>query len=98
MAKLVIKGAIYKSGNTLLRPHYTGEFHTVDCTQYFLKSEIKANYSNDFYKKATGKDSSNIVCNGIKYYECEYGPYHTNDFELLSDLSDLEYFDYETDF
>lgn len=34
MNKLIIKGAIYTDGETLLRPHYTGEYHTVDCTEY----------------------------------------------------------------
>ena len=31
---------------------------------------------------------------GTIYYECEYSPYHVEDWELLSDLSDLEYTEY----
>jgi len=30
MSKIIIKGLIYTDGDTLLRAHYSGDFHTVD--------------------------------------------------------------------
>lgn len=98
MTTLIIKGAIYKDGDEILRPHYTGEFTAVECDEYKTREEIKANYSANFYREATGKDAEVITHEGVKYYRCEWGPRHTEDFELLSDLSNLEYFDEETIF
>jgi len=96
--KTIIKGALYFNGDEILRPHFSGQFHTVDCTQYFTKKHIKENYSKEFYKEATGKDANYIEYGGVKYYQCEYSPYHTDGMELLSDLSELEFFDNETEF
>ena len=96
--KTIIKGALYFNNDEILRPHYSGEFYTVDCTQYFTKEHIKENYSEQFYKEATGKTADYIMYNGVKYYECEYSPYSTEDMELLSDISELEFFDNETEF
>lgn len=65
-------------------------------TEYKTKEEIKANYSKE--------DAKNILkgfyleYEGVKYYQCEYSPYNTENMELLSDLSDLEYFDNEVSF
>jgi hypothetical protein len=98
MTTLIIKGAIYKSGDVLLRAHYTGNFHTVDCTEYKTKEQIKSEYSKEFLKQFTGKDSFYLEHEGIKYYQCEYSPYHTEDFELLSDLDGIEFYDQETSF
>lgn len=94
----IIKGALYFNGDEILRPHFSGQFHTVDCTQYFTEKHIKENYSEKFYKKITGENSFYIEYEGIRYYECEYSPYCTDSMELLSDLSELEYFDEETSF
>jgi len=94
--KQIIKGAIYTDGDTLLRPHFSGNFFAVDCTEYKTKKEIKADYS-----KETAKQMLSNLCltyEGIKYYECEYSPYNTEGMELLSDLSEIEYFDEETEF
>ena len=96
--KTIIKGAIYQSGNELLRPHYSGNYYCVDCTEYKTKEEIKANYGNDFFKTATGKNGRYLTYDGVKYYECEFSPFNTDDFVLLSDISKLEFFDEETEF
>jgi len=96
MLPLIIKGAIYTDGETLLRPHYSGNFSMVDCTEFKTKKEIKANYSKEIAKNFT--QNTPIIYNGEKYFKCEYSPYGTNDLELLSDLSNLEYFDCSTEF
>ena len=93
---VIIKGAIYTDGETLLRAHYTGDFNAVDCTEYKKKAVIKSDYDKEtaqeflkgFYLKYEGE----------KYFECEYSPYHTSNLSLLSDLSEIEYFDEETSF
>jgi hypothetical protein len=94
--KQIIKGAIYTDGDELLRPHYSGNFSAVDCTEYKTKSQIKQEYD-----KKTAKVMLSNLCltyEGEKYYECECNPFHTDNMDLLSDLSELEYFDEETDF
>lgn len=97
MSKLIIKGAIYTDGDTLLRPHYSGEYHTVDCTEYKTEDEIRANYSEEFANECI-EESTTLEFDGKTYYQCEYSPYHTENMELLSDLSDLEYYDEQTNF
>lgn len=96
--KTIIKGAIYFDEDIILRPHYSGEFYTVDCDEYKTKEQIKSEYSKEDAKKFTGKDSFYITYEGVKYYECEYGPYDTEKFQLLSDIGELEFFDEETEF
>lgn len=94
---LIIKGAIYKSGDELLRAHFTGKFFMVDCTEYKLTKQIKQDYdkktANEFIK-----DGNYLTYENKRYYQCEYSPFHTNDFELLSDLSNIEFYDDETEF
>ncbi len=96
--KFVIKGALYQQGDTVLRPHFTGDFFMVDCTEYLTKEEIKGKYSREFAKELTGEDGSYITVDEVKYFQAEYGPYNTDGMELLSDLSELEYYDEESDF
>lgn len=97
MTKNIIKGAIYFNGDCLLRPHFSGNFFMVDCTQYLKKEEIKDNYSKEFYKECI-KSNLVLTYEGVNYYECEYSPYHVDNFELLSDISGLEFLDEETEF
>jgi hypothetical protein len=97
MTKLIIKGAIYTDGDTLLRPHYTGAFHTVDCTEYKTEEEIRANYSEENANEFIN-DGYRLEYNNETYYECEYSPYNTENMELLSDLDSLEFYDEETHF
>lgn len=90
----IITGAIYTNGNILLRPHYSGEFHTVDCTEYKSKEIIKQEYDKETAKQMLA--NSYLEYDGKRFYECEYGPHHVDsDFRLLSDL---EFFDDETSF
>ena len=92
----IIKGAIYTNGDILLRPHFSGIFSMVDCTEYKKKDLIKAEYS-----KSTAKEmlsNSYLTYKGDKYFQCEYYPYNTDEFELLSDLSPIEFYDEETEF
>jgi hypothetical protein len=96
MSKTIIKGAIYTDGELLLRPHYSGDFHTVDCTEYKTEEWIRSDYSEETANKFIEGD--HLYYDGEKYYECEYSPYHTQYMELLSDISDLEFFDEETSF
>lgn len=93
---LIIQGAVYKSGNVLLRPHYSGEFNLVDCTEYKTKKEILKNYDKKYATEFL--DGFYLTHEGIHYYECNYYPHNTNDFELLSDLSQIKFYDNETDF
>ena len=97
MAKLIIKGAIYTDGDTLLRPHYSGEFTMVDCTEFKTEKTIRSEYSEELANEFI-EDSLQLEYEGTKYYECEYSPYGTESMELLSDISDLEFFDEETSF
>jgi hypothetical protein len=96
--KIIISGAIYTNGEELLRPHYSGNYLIVDCTQYLTKKHIKENYRNDFYKEATGKNAFYLTYQGVKYFECEFSPYNTEDMELLSEISEIEFYDNETNF
>lgn len=88
---LIIKGALYKDGNSVLRAHFTGEFWCVDCTEYKTKKEIRSEYDTKVAKQFL--DNSCIIVDDVKYFECEYSPYNTENFVLLSDLDDLEFFD-----
>ena len=93
---LIIKGGIYFNGDLILKAHYSGFFLMVDCTEYKTKKDIKKEYD-----KETAKEFLNgyyITNEGVKYYECEYSPYHTDGLELLNDVSDLEFTDDQDDF
>ena len=98
MAKeTIIKGAIYKDGDELVRPHYSGQYWIVDCTEYKTKEDIFDNY--DECDAINIIDSNEpMLYNDVEYYECEYSPHHTGSFELLSDISELEFYDYDTRF
>jgi len=94
--KTIIKGAIYQYGDVLLRAHYSGNFWMVDCTEYKTKEEIKANYDKENAKEFL--KGFFLTCDNVKYYECEYSPYQTEEMDLLSDISNVEFYDDETDF
>lgn len=94
--KTIIKGAIYKDGDELLRPHFTGEFWMVDCTEYKTKENILEDYDADFANKCL--ENTMLTYDDVTYYECEYSPHHTENFELLSDITAIEFYDDETDF
>lgn len=93
---LIIKGGIYFDGDTILKAHYSGYFFMVDCTEYKTKKVIKQEYSKETAKEFL--NGSYIINEGIKYYECEYSPYGTENLELLSDVSNLEFTDFQNEF
>ena len=89
MGKLVIKGAIYQDGDTILMPHFTGEYGMVDCTRYYTKEEMEETYGETFIKD--NKDNY-VDVDDVRYYYAEYGPCTVDDdWDLVSDLSDLEH-------
>jgi len=92
----IIKGALYFDEDIILRPHYSGDFNTVDCDQYKTEEQIRSEYSEEHVKEFLSEYC--ITHEGIKYYPAEWGPYHTEKFELLSDLDSLEFWDEETEF
>lgn len=94
--KTIIKGAIYYTGYNLLRPHFTGEFFAVDCTEYKTKKQIKQDYDKEYAKSLL--ENPCLTFNSENYYECGYSPYETKNFELLSDISNIEFYDEETEF
>jgi hypothetical protein len=87
-ARLVIAGAHYFDGDHILIPHYTGEYWAVDCTAYKTLEEIISEYSKEYVKSIK---LDYIEHDGKKYYYGEWGPYHTENMELLSDLSNLTF-------
>lgn len=54
------------------------------------------------YDKETAKNFiKNSLCltyAGVKYFECEYSPFNVEDFEPLSNISDINFYDTDTDF
>lgn len=94
--KLIIKGAIYTDGDILLRPHFTGEFYMVDCTEYKTESQMREEYEEKHVREFM--ENVCLEYKGRQYYECEYSPSDTKAMDLLSDLGELEYFDSETIF
>lgn len=96
--KTIIKGAIYTNGSELLRAHFSGNFSIVDCTEYKTSKQIKDEYSKETAAKFCNRNSFYLTYEGKKYFECEYSPFCTDDFELLSDISKIEFYDEETEF
>lgn len=94
--KTIIAGLIYTNGDELLRPHYSGEFSIVDCTEYKTKEQIKDEYSGKALK--TMLSGLCLTYEGVKYYECEYSPFSTDGMELLSDIWVVKHYDEETEF
>ena len=93
---IIIKWAIYTDGDELLRPHYNWFFFMVDCTEYKTKEQMKEIYSEKFIKEALG-----WLCLEYKwerYYECEFSPHYTEWLEILSDISDIEFYDDDRSF
>lgn len=88
---LIIKGAIYKSGDYILKPHCTGYFYCVDCDTYRLAKDIRADYSKENFLQIV-QNNEVIQVDGKKYfYIGDYSPFNCDSMELLSDLSDLSF-------
>lgn len=89
--RLIIKGAQYFDGESILIPHFTGEFYIVDYTEYVTKDVLKQRYNSHFIKE--NKDNY-IEHEGEKYFYAEYSPFNVSDsWELLNDVSNLYFQD-----
>lgn len=88
--KLVIKGVFYydRESDTILVPHFTGEYSVVDCDRYLTMDELKDRYDENYINQV--KDNP-MHFEGKDYYDAEYSPYDVGDWELLSDLSELSF-------
>jgi len=98
MLYLVIAGAYYydRKNNMILIPHYTGEFQMVDCSRWMTIENLKESYQEDYIESVKNLF---VEYEGVKYYEAEYYPYSTsNEWELLSDLSNLIHIEESYDF
>ncbi len=95
--KTIIKGACYfdRENKTVLKPHFTGGFYTVDCTEYITEGKLKERYDQSFIDE--NKDDC-IEVEGATYYYAESSPFLVEDWELLSDISDIEYTEEDFDF
>jgi hypothetical protein len=94
---VVIKGALYFDGDLILRPHFSGSFYMVDCTEFKPKEQILSEYSEADAKDILEQEP--ITYRGVEYFKCEYSPFNVaEDWVLLSDISEVEFFDNETDF
>lgn len=98
MTQLIIKGALYLSGDAtmVLRPHYSGAMFAVDCTEFHKREHILENYSEEDANEFL--ENSPVTVQGVEYFECEYSPHYTEKMELLSDLSKLEFHEEDYDF
>lgn len=86
--RLVVRGAYYYNpdDDAIYIPHYTGEYYAVDCDRYLTKKDLSSRYDKKWFKEHKEEYE---VYNDIKYYYAEYAPICPDNFELLSDLSDL---------
>lgn len=67
-----------------------------DCDRYMTKKELKGIYPESFIKE--NKDNF-VIVEGIKYFYAEYSPMNIDeDWELLSDLSELYHVEEDFDF
>lgn len=97
MNNLIIKGAYYydHTSDQILIPHFTGEFYVVDCDRYETIENLKERYNDDYIEEV---EENYIMYNDVKYYYAEYHPETVEDWELLSDLSELSHIECEFDF
>lgn len=85
--RTVIKGAKYFTGDSILIPHFSGEYVTVDCDEYMPLDELKADYDEDYVESV---EDNYIEHEGEKYYYAEWGPFNVSeDWDLISDISSL---------
>lgn len=57
-----------------------------------IKEEYSEEIANEFI------NGSMVRCDGVEYFECQYSPYNVDDFELISDLSELSFFEENNEF
>jgi hypothetical protein len=86
--KLVIAGAHYFDGDSILIPHYTGEYWAVDCTEYKPIRSLMREYPRSYVEE---HKNDYIEHDGTRYFYAEFGPFHTENMGLISDLSNLTF-------
>lgn len=95
---LVIAGAFYLCGDTVLVPHYTGDWSIVDCHTYETEKDVRDQYGPELARDFIEYGQS-VTVRGEQYYLTEWGPFHvTDEWGLLSDLSELKFIEFETQF
>lgn len=93
-----IAGAIYYDGqrNSIIIPSFSGDFLIIEVTEYIPFKNWKCRYKEDFIYN---NKNNYIVYNGSKYYYAEsVNIYNNEDIELLSDISELRFFDEKREF
>ena len=97
--QLIIKGAVYfdEKNDMIVVPHFTGEYHIVDCDTYEQIHVLEEKYDSKYIDRITSND---LFCGykGNIYYSTQSSPCSVLDWELLSDLSELVYFEEDTEF
>ena len=88
--KTVIKGAYYydRESETILIPHFTGEYYMVDCSQFVKMDELKKIYDESYINQVKNDP---IEFEGEKYYNAEYSLWTIGEWELINDLSDINH-------
>lgn len=94
MKSIVIAGAIYRDHKDLVRPVYSGQYYAVNCWEYKTEEDIRQEYPHEEFEKFTGHLRETIVYGGVVFYRCECHGHYTEDFELLSSLEDINFFDH----
>lgn len=85
--RTVIKGAKYFTGDSILIPHFSGEYVTVDCDEYVKLGELKKEYDKDYVESV---EDNYIEHEGEKYYYAEWSPFNVSEeWDLISDISSL---------
>ncbi|MDR6548480.1 hypothetical protein J2810_004570 [Chryseobacterium rhizosphaerae] len=94
---LVINGAVYFTAdyNAIVKPQRTGVFWMVDCSEYLTKKDFLSRYSESLFKE---NKADFIKYEDKKYYYTGFRPIQTEDFILLSDLSEISHQDEEKEF
>lgn len=99
MAKsiLIINGAVYYSAeyNAIIKPLRTGVYWMVDCNEYLTKKDFLSRYSESLFNE---NKADFIKYENKKYYYVGFKPLQTEDFLLLSDLSEITHQDNEKEF
>ena len=93
--RTIIKGCIYTNGKELLRPLFSGDYWLCDCMVYLTEGEIMANYNQNIAIDILANDPFRY--NGVYYYETYTQLVNTKDFVRLSDISELEFVEENTD-
>ena len=87
---LIIAGARYFDGKSILVPHFTGNFRVVTCNEYIPFALLKERYGYDDIEQVFDLKHY-LEHEGIKYYYTQPRLFHITKWELISDLSSLRF-------